>query len=1263
MVSRYDRPQDKIIHLAVNSCLAPVCSVHGLAVTTIEGIGSTKTKLHPVQERIAKAHGSQCGFCTPGIVMSMYTLLRNMEKPSMHDIEVAFQGNLCRCTGYRPILEGYRSFVEDWEALRNGSISNDINGATTNGNECGLGKDCCKYRKDEDEVLFDKSEFTPYDPTQEPIFPPGLKLDSRLDEQSLHFRGKDVEWYRPTDLETLLRLKQKHPNAKIIVGNTEVGVEVKFKHFQYPILIQPSRVQELNEIKYLQDGIQFGAAVTLQDIESVLRKEIRNLGEVNTKIFKAIIEMLNWFAGKQIRNVAALGGNIMTGSPISDLNPILMAADVILNVASFSGGYRQIKMNQNFFTGYRRNIIKPDEILLSIRIPYTTDNEHFYAYKQARRREDDIAIVNAAFSVILTPGTNVVEKFSCAFGGMAPTTVMGLRAAEKLPGMEWDSELLETGYACLMEDLPLSPEAPGGMIQYRRSLTLSFFLRLFLQISQDLNIEVHSRNLSALSGLKTKELKSSQYFQVKGFDQRLNDPVGRPIVHVSAYKQASGEAIYCDDIPRFENELYIAFVLSTKPHATITAIDATEALAIEGVQGFFSAKDLEPSSNAIGTIIHDEEVFVSRKVTAQGQIIAAIVADDQLIAQKAARKVKVGYEELEPVIITIEDAIKHKSYHLDGEPKIIEVGNVDEVFKGASHIIEGETRTGEQEHFYFETQAVIVVPKKEDDEIDIYCSTQHPTEISKLVAHVLQLPQNKVITKVKRMGGGFGGKESKAVTTSIPVAVVAHKMGRPVRMMLDRDEDILLTGGRHPFYMKYKVAFDDDGKIIAYDSVLYCNAGYSLDLSAAVMDRAMFHVNNSYHIPNLRVKGYVCKTNIHSNTAFRGFGGPQGMFCCEAMIRDVAEYLNKDAAEISYINLYKEGQRTHYSNIVENCTLQQCWKECIRSSDYDNRKAKIEEYNAKNRYKKRGISIVPTMFGISFSIPFLNQAGALVNVYTDGSVLITHAGTEMGQGLHTKMIQIASRVFEIDVSKIHISETATDKVPNTSPTAASASSDLNGMAVMIACETIKKRLQPIIEKNPKGKWEDWVRMAWMERISLSSTGHYATPNINYNPVTNTGSPFSYFTFGVAVTEVEIDSLTGDHQVLRTDIVMDLGESLNPAIDIGQIEGAFMQGYGLFMLEEIVYSPKGDIFTKGPGAYKIPGFGDIPAEFIVSILKAFFAAREAIKASRKDAGYSKVPFKLDAPCTSAKIRMACQDEITNKFANPNPNSFTPWNVIP
>lgn len=1312
MVSKYNRKEKKVIHLAVNACLAPVCAMHGLAITTVEGIGSTRTKLHPVQERIAKAHGSQCGFCTPGIVMSMYSLLRSKSNITYTDMEVAFQGNLCRCTGYRAIIEGYKTFLEEWEEKRISNGSNGVSNGTTNGTQngqnghngeneqngvCGMGKDCCKYKgnkeeNSETEYIFDRSSFLPYDSTQEPIFPPELKLSSVYDNQYLKYQGQKSTWHRPLELITLLKLKNKHPDAKIVVGNTEVGVEVKFKHSVYPTIIMPNCVPEMNEITESDNGVIVGAAVTLMDMEHTLRKYINDLPHYKTRSFLAIVNMLNWFAGKQIRNVAAVGGNIMTGSPISDLNPILMSLKVKFNLLSENEGHRSVYMDETFFTGYRRNVVKPNEILLSIEIPYSNRYQYVKAYKQAKRREDDISIVTAAINVEFEDNTDVIKYINLAFGGMAPVTKIATKSSECLKGEKWNETMLEKAFASLIEELPLSPSAPGGNIQFRRTLTMSLFMKAYLSIAKQMSkdyihkelvIPYHSSGAEQFHG---EIPKNSQYFDLVGDQQVKSDAVGRPITHMSAFKQATGEAIYCDDIPFAEGELYLAFVLSTKAHARLVSVNAEKALQKPGVFAFYSAKDITPEQNAIGPIFHDEELFISEKVISQGQTIGVIVAKDQVTAQEAARMVEIQYEEIQPIIVTIEDAIKHNSFYPQF-PKTIKRGDVNKIFENKDYIcIEGECRMGGQEHFYLETHAAFAIPKKEDDELEIFCSSQHPSEIAKLVSHVLHVPMNRIVARVKRMGGGFGGKESRGMLVALPVALAAHRLQKPVRCMLDRDEDMQMTGTRHPFLVKYKVAVTQEGKLMAAKVDIYNNGGYSIDLSGPVVERAMFHYENAYYIPNAEVTGHVCKTNLPSNTAFRGFGGPQGMFGAENIVEDIAFKLGKSPEEIRRINLYTENSITHYGQILDNCTLQRCWDECIQKSNLAERRLYIEKFNREHRWRKRGISIIPTKFGIAFTEKLLNQAGALILIYVDGSVLLSHGGTEMGQGLHTKMIQVASRCLGIDASKVHISETSTDKVPNTSATAASAGSDLNGMAVLQACEQINKRLQPFKDKNPKGKWEDWVLQAWIDRVSLAASGFYATPEIGYNFKENTGKPFNYFTFAAACTEVEIDCLSGDHLVIRSDIVMDLGESINPAIDIGQIEGGFIQGYGLFTMEELIYSPTGTLFSRGPGAYKIPGFGDIPQEFNVSLLKgasnpkavysskavgepplflassAFFAIKEAIKAARKDAGAS-LEFRLDSPATSARIRMACEDHITRKLDQPEPGSFVPWNVVP
>ncbi|XP_068222819.1 xanthine dehydrogenase/oxidase [Palaemon carinicauda] len=1299
MLSRYNHLLDKVTHYSVNACLAPVASVHGLAVTTVEGIGSTRTGLHAVQERIAKAHGSQCGFCTPGIVMSMYTLLRNAPVPSMEQIDEYFTGNLCRCTGYRPILDGFRTFTSD--AFMNGGCGKTdcckLKGANSGTNGCanGASSDSSVGEFDEYEEssishsLYDKYGFKSYDPTQEIIFPPELKVNTELQTSYLQFHGPRVRFYRPSSLSQLLQLKSLHPAAKIIVGNTEVGVEVKFKNQVYPVLINPSNVTELNAVLEKDSGIVFGASVTLTTIEETFRVHATKQKEYKTRIYSAILEMLRWFAGKQIRNAAAIGGNIMTGSPISDLNPLLMAAGATLTLCSKERGERQVVMDQSFFTGYRRNIVLPDEILLSVHIPYTNEGEYFFGYKQAKRRDDDIAIVNAGMKVIFEHESDIVKQLDLAFGGMAPTTVMAPITMKKLIGKKWDSSLLEEATMLLLEDLPLSPSAPGGMIEYRRALTVSFFFKFYLsvqgQLSKRLPNLVQPLNDMEENAIRLYEHttpKNTQVFQKVPAGQSPIDPIGRPMTHTSALKQATGEAVYVDDMPRFENELYAGLVLSTHAHAKIT-IDESSALTLDGVERFICARDM-PSieRNKMGCIVHDEDVFAYEKVTCVGQIIGIILAKDQATAQRAAKLVKVHYEDIKPCIVTIQDAIGEKSYY---NSYTINKGDVETVLKRSANVLEGEMHMGGQEHFYLETNAHLAVPKGEDGELELFSSTQNPTEAQKLIANALGVPENRVVVRVKRMGGGFGGKETRTCTISVPLCIAASLVNRPVRIMLDRDEDMVITGTRHPFLCRWKVGFSADGTVSAINMDLYANGGNSLDLSGSVVHRAMFSMDNAYKCENVRVTGYVCKTNLPSNTAFRGFGGPQGMLFAEDVVQRVAAFLNVDSYLVRERNLYATGDKTHFNQLLENCTIRSCWDEVKQQANYCSRKSSIDSFNRQNKYRKKGISIIPVKFGIAFTALFLNQAGALVHVYSDGSVLLSHGGTEMGQGLHTKMIQVASKTLQISADKIHIAETSSDKVPNTSPTAASASSDLNGMAVMYACDKIRRRLEPYIAKNSKGSWEDWIKAAYFDRVSLSATGFYRTPGIsNFDFEKLEGTPFNYFSYGAAVTEVEIDCLTGDHSVLRTDIVMDVGESLNPAIDIGQIEGAFTQGLGLVTLEELRFSPEGVLLTRGPGAYKIPGFQDIPKEFNVSLLRGapnpravfsskaigepplflgasvFFSIKEAIRSARDDAGLSSV-FRLDSPATAERIRMACPDFITEKIKSAEPGTFKPWSV--
>ncbi|XP_070578245.1 xanthine dehydrogenase/oxidase-like [Ptychodera flava] len=1289
MVSKYDYISKEISHFSVNACLAPVCAMHGLAVTTVEGIGSMKTKLHPVQERLAKAHGSQCGFCTPGIVMSMYTTLRNSPIPSYEDVVTSLEGNLCRCTGYRPILEGFRTFTKGYCCGGNGGSECCRNGL--NGCEEGVATQ-----------LFKPSEFLPYDPTQEPIFPPELMNTDKYHSNTLQFSNDRVKWIRPTTLARLLDLKNLYPHARLVNGNTEIGVEVKFKDQFYPVYLAPSNVPELTKVEVTDEGVTFGAAVSLSTVENVLKEQIERVSESKTRIFAAVVEMLRWFAGRQIRNTAVIGGNIMTASPISDLNPIFLSAGCKVTVASASRT-RQLVMDKHFFTGYRKTILEDDEILLYLHLPLTRENEYFHCYKQSPRREDDIAIVNAAMRVVFESGTDIVSELAISYGGMAPTTVMAEKTINSLIGRRWRTILIDEVCKLLDEDLPLSASAPGGMVEYRKTLSVSLFFKFYLSVLEELNADgiieeaVPSSFKSCLPVFCKSMISSTQMYQEVSPGQPIDDAVGRPIVHTSAFQQTTGEAVYVDDMTPLQGELYMVPVLSKKAHAYIRSVDAKDALAVKGVHAFVSHSDV-PGNNIINHT-GGFELFASEKVMCVGQAIGVIVADSYEIAQKAVKLVSVNYDELEPVI-TIQDAIAKEQFH--ELQRKIERGCVQEGFEDSDHIIEGEMKVGGQEHFYLETQVTRAIPT-EDNGIELDSSTQQPSIVQEDIATALNIPKHKITVRVKRIGGGFGCKESSSFRLSAMAAVAAHRLGIPVRCMLDRDIDMSSTGTRHPLLVKYKVGCSNNGRIKALDIKMYLNVGCFNIVSVFVLERAMLCLDNSYNIPCVRARGYGCRTNIPAGTAFRAVGTPLAFVVTETWITDIAIVCGISQEKVREINMYQDGDVTHYNHPVTlNHSLQKCgrnvWKiaisEVVRkrlasligSIIFLNYGTTNEQRTAgnNNRWKKRGIAICPVRYPVGIAARHMNQAGALVHVYADGSVLISHGGVEMGQGLHTKMIQVASSILKIPTSKIFINHTDTSKVPNSQPTAGSLSSELNGNAVRDACENILQRLEPFMNK---GSWEDWVKAAYFDRTCLSSTGFYRTPVKKFSWDDDPGAIYKYFTVGAACSEVEIDCLTGDHRVLRTDIVMDLGESLNPAIDIGQIEGAFMQGYGLFTMEDLRRSANGVLLTRGPGMYKIPSFGDVPSIFNVSILSncpnenallfsskavgepplllamsVFFAIKDAIASARRDAGLNGI-FRLDSPATAEAIRMACQDDFTEQFPPAEPGSFVPWFVRP
>ncbi|WP_394197012.1 xanthine dehydrogenase molybdopterin binding subunit [Litoreibacter albidus] len=751
--------------------------------------------------------------------------------------------------------------------------------------------------------------------------------------------------------------------------------------------------------------------------------------------------------------------------------------------------------------------------------------------------------------------------------------------------------------------------------------------------------------------------------------------VGKNTAHDAGPLHVTGAARYTDDIPTPRGTLHLAFGLSTVAKADILGMNLDDVRSAQGVVDVLSAADL-PHDNDVSPSNHDEPLLADGTVHYLGQPLFIVVATSHLAARKAAQLAKVDYAEQTP-ILTIDDAMAANSRFEDG-PRIYTKGDADTYLAKAAHRVQGSFEIGGQEHFYLEGHAALAVPQEGGDMV-IHASSQHPTEIQHKVAEALGRPMNAVRVEVRRMGGGFGGKESQGNALCVACAVVADKHGHAVKMRYDRDDDMIITGKRHEFRVDYDVGFDEHGRIAAVDFTHYVRCGWAQDLSLPVADRAMLHADNAYNLEHARITSHRLKTNTQSNTAFRGFGGPQGVIGIERVIDHIADVLGMDALDVRRENFYASAdsdttQTTPYGMEVTDSIIQELVDELVLSSEYHTRRQAVAEWNEKNPVLKRGIALTPVKFGISFTLTHLNQAGALVHVYQDGSIHLNHGGTEMGQGLFTKVAQVAAQSFGVPLDMVKITATDTGKVPNTSATAASSGSDLNGMAVLNACETIKARIAAhlsdgevkfdggmVLFDGQKLSFSEAAAKAYENRISLSATGFYATPDVQWDRIKGHGRPFFYFAYGAAVTEVVIDTLTGENRILRTDILHDCGRSLNPALDIGQIEGGYVQGAGWLTTEELVWDTKGNLKTHAPSTYKIPTASDRPEVFNVVLWDGENRADTVFKSkavgeppfmhgisawmalSNAIAACGDAYPDLDAPATPERILMACQKQ--------------------
>ncbi|MCU0686059.1 MAG: xanthine dehydrogenase molybdopterin binding subunit [Polyangiaceae bacterium] len=1126
---------------AINSCIALLPMVAGREVVTVEGVG--REGLHPVQASMVKHYGSQCGYCTPGFIVSMFEAYYRDDIRGREQLVDQLNGNLCRCTGYRPIRDAMVEALEE-------------------------------RAKRPAPDLFQISLKKPAAPAP-----------------ALDYEAGGQRFLRPTTLGELLRLRAEHPDAVLVAGATEVGVDVTKKARRFPLLVSTEGVAELRGVERTPGAFRVGGAATLTALEEGLGGEL-----------PAVDKMLWAFASRQIRNRATLAGNLVTASPIGDMAPMLLALDATIELASAARGRRELPLDA-FFTGYRRTALAPDEIVTAIVLPRVpAERRRVESFKVSKRRELDISIVAAAFAVAWNEA-GLVQHARLAYGGVAATPLRAKRTEAFLLGKPWTAETVRAACSVLEAEFAPIDDVRAGA-PFRRGLVASLFEKFFAGETS----QAQDEKFSFESGDVTPEPAPS-----------------RALRHESAEGHVSGRSIYVDDAACRRATLVAWPVCSPHARARIVRRDASAARAMPGVAAVLLAEDIPGKNDAGGP--HPGEILLARDETLfHGHMVAVVVGDSYDACRAAAAKVEVDYEPL-PAVLGIRAAIEANSFHTT--PHVIRRGDAAAAIAAAPYTIEGELTIGGQEHFYLESQAAFAEAGDEGD-VSVVSSTQHPTEVQAVVADVLGLPRNRVVVQSPRMGGGFGGKETQGASWAALVALAACLLKRPVRWQLDRDLDMLLTGKRHPFWARYQAGFDGEGRLLGVRVELVSDGGWAKDLSESICDRALFHLDNAYYLPAAHLSGRVAKTNVVSHTAFRGFGGPQGMVVMEEILDRVARRLNLLPEDVRERNLYRgegETNTTHYGQHIDDNRTQTVWQALKRSTRPDERRAEIARFNAASARVKRGLALTPVKFGISFTASFLNQAGALVLVYRDGSVQVNHGGTEMGQGLYTKVLGIAMRELGLPADQIRVMKTQTDKVPNTSPTAASSGSDLNGAAVKDACDALRERLAPVAAAlleartgarvDPSAlRFEDGrvlapggasvafaeaASEAYMRQISLSATGYYRTPNLGYDRLKGWGRPFHYFAFGAALCEVEVDGYSGMKRVLSVEIVHDVGDSLNPGVDRGQIEGGFVQGMGWLTGEELKWDAAGRLTTHSASTYQIPSLGDVPPRLRVQLL--------------------------------------------------------------
>lgn len=1310
----HQKPDGSPFHRPVNACLRLLCSVDGMLVTTTEGIGSVHKGLDPTQVCIAKFNGSQCGFCSPGFVMNTHAFLQKNPSPSKQDIEDIYGGNLCRCTGYRPILDGMRTFASDYDP------------ETDKTQKCLI--DPTFY------VNF-KNKLTSIDLEKLPEYDPK--------ERALHFKSKSLEYYRPLTLQEVHRLKKQssedggRKNVKLIFGNTSAGI---YQHEYSKYLIDISLINELRKIEEHDFGIIVGGAISIQEMMDFVSEVITRWPAEQTLGLKEFKRHAAFIAGLQVRSAGSVAGNIfMTndhsnhGSPFpSDLYTILLTlgTNVLIGSQEYQSGSQEYALANMPAV----QDLPADAVILSFHIPYTRPGEYVQTYRIARRLQMAHPIVNAGFRFYLSQkdGDATIEEATIVYGGLATLNLRANTTEEFLSGKHLNKETLKSALPLLKKEvqkITIPMEEEGISTEYRLQLAENFFYKFFLHMAFSVKPELVSSKTQSAANHDVRPLSSGKQVY---FEYPELFPLSQPIVKRSAFVQASGETKYTYDVGLPLGGLHGVMLQSSRPHARFTftkkaaGLQELKKFLIKEFPGFkdlITAEDIPEKGCKYVGLGDDDPVFCDGVATSVGNPIGMVVADTLATAYRAVSFIEkncIAYEDLHAVI-SIEEAIQQntempmirKSKNPDEDiqqriPTITRQGSNMEWLEHPENplpnteVVSGIFRTSSQAHFYMETMCALAVPEAYD-QITVYCSTQNPNGTQAAIAKTLGVNLNQVTILIDQIGGGFGGKQHRANIVGAQAAAAAYKLRLPVRLVYDRSQDMQSVGKRHPYLGEYHVAYTMDGIIKGMRIDLNSDAGDTYDCTFAVMDSSLLNIDQAYFIETLQANGKAYRTNKASNTAFRTFGVVQAWAIVENAIEHVAFQLTQKLGrtvlpeEIRYKNMYKNGSEdsydvTHFGQKLNFCNIRTIWDDLYKSSEFEKRQKEVEKFNKENRWLKRGIVMVPQKHGIGFTEPrgSLNASSALVAVnMADASVFIYTGGVEMGQGLYTKLAQLASNVLGIPIEYIRIGGNNTNVIPNCPPTAASTGFDLCGGAVEKACKTLRNRLENLCRDleqfTPHSLIEDWrtkwqekwkeiIFQAWFQRVNLSAAELYNVPHYK-GPTENNprGKPFLYYAYGAAVTEVEIDVLTGEFKILRADAVSDVNKSPNPAIDIGQLEGGFVQGIGFATTEELVYDENGRLVTDNIWSYKPPCSKTIPIDFRVKLqpvdeerntremlaeeqavkssksftessltlgASTYIAIKQAIKEARKELTGKEEWLDMDLPLTCERIQRLC-----------------------